>query len=126
MEVPSAVIIPTTDPEESPSTSTTNSSINEKTKDTANVTVRAVWGNSSQRSHAPSEEAYKLPPGAGGEGDDAFANDPSVFDDAEKAKMYWPRKDYEGLHRFFPDFKWTVSEEKKYSPHVTGLIQIDS
>ena len=125
MELPSAVIIPTTDPEESPSTSTTNSSINEKTKD-ANVSVRAIWGNSSERSHAPSEEAYKLPPGAGGEGDDAFANDPSVFDDAEKAKMYWPRKDYEGLHRFFPDFKWTVSEEKKYSPHVAGLIQIDS
>lgn len=125
MEVPSAVIIPTTDPEESPSTSTTNSSINEKMKD-ANVTVRAVWGNSSERSHAPSEEAYKLPPGAGGEGDDAFANDPSVFDDAEKAKMYWPRKDYEGLHRFFPDFKWTISEEKKYSPHFIGLIQIDS
>jgi hypothetical protein len=28
-------------------------------------------------------------------------------------KFYWPRKDYEGIHRFFPDFKWTVGEEKK-------------
>ena len=63
--------------------------------------------------YAPSEEASQLPPGAGGEGDDAIANEPSVFDDPELRKYYWPRKDYEGIHRFFPDFKWTVSEEKK-------------
>jgi len=64
--------------------------------------------------YSPSEEASQLPPGAGGEGDDAIANDPSVFDDPELRKFYWPRKDYEGIHRFFPDFKWTVAEEKKY------------
>lgn len=62
----------------------------------------------------PSNTAYQLPPNAGGEDDDAFANEPSVFDDAELAKFYWPRKDYEGFHRFFPDFKWTVGEEKRY------------
>jgi|SRR5579862_2225366 len=60
-----------------------------------------------------SDAALELPPNAGGDGDDAFASDPSVFDDAGLAKLYWPRKDYEGLHRFFPDFKWTVGEEKK-------------
>lgn len=63
--------------------------------------------------YSPSEEASQLPPGAGGEGDDAIANDPSIFDNANLAKFYWPRKDYEGLHRFFPDFKWTVAEEKR-------------
>ena len=68
--------------------------------------------------YSPSEEASQLPPGAGGEGDDAIANDPSVFDDPELRKFYWPRKDYEGIHRFFPDFKWTVAEEKKYILHV--------
>lgn len=65
--------------------------------------------------YSPSEEAFQLPPGAGGEGDDAIANDPSVFDDPELRKFYWPRKDYEGIHRFFPDFKWTVAEEKRYN-----------
>src|SRR5271154_2502679 len=60
-----------------------------------------------------SEAALELPPNAGGDGDDAFASETSVFDDAVLAKLYWPRKDYEGLHRFFPDFKWTIREEKK-------------
>jgi ABC-type glycerol-3-phosphate transport system substrate-binding protein len=107
MEVPSAVIISSLGPEESESTShsTSNSSFNEK-----NINIRVRPTSSG---HSPSDEAYKLPSNAGGEGDDAFANDPSVFDDAEKAKLYWPRSDYEGLHRFFPDFKWTVSEEKR-------------
>jgi hypothetical protein len=63
--------------------------------------------------YSPSEEASQLPAGAGGEGDDVIANEPSVFDDPNLAKFYWPRNNYEGLHRFFPDFKWTVSEEKK-------------
>ena len=107
MEVPSAVIITSLGPEESPSHSTSNSSFNEK-KDNVNIRVRPTSSG-----HSPSDEAYNLPPNAGGEGDDSFANDPSVFDDAEKAKLYWPRSDYEGLHRFFPDFKWTVSEEKR-------------
>lgn len=70
--------------------------------------------NTIEALYSPSEEASQLPPGAGGEGDDAIANDPSVFDDPESRKYYWPRKDYEGIHRFFPDFKWTVAEEKKY------------
>ena len=60
-----------------------------------------------------SEAALELPPNAGGDGDDAFASEPSVFDEAVLAKLYWPRKDYEGLHRFFPDFKWTIGEEKR-------------
>ena|SRR5579859_573795 len=63
--------------------------------------------------YSPSEEASQLPSGAGGEGEDAIANDPSVFDDPHLAKFYWPRNNYEGIHRFFPDFKWTVAEEKK-------------
>src|SRR5271170_5490338 len=61
-----------------------------------------------------SDAALELPPNAGGDGDDAFASEPSVFDDAALAKMYWPRKDYEGVHRFFSDFKWTIREEKRY------------
>jgi hypothetical protein len=63
---------------------------------------------------SPSEEALQLPPGAGGEGDDAFANQPSIFDDPDLRKFYWPRHNYENIHRFFPDFKWTVGEERRY------------
>lgn len=72
--------------------------------------------------YSPSEEASQLSAGAGGEGDDAIANNPSVFDDSSIAKFYWPRKDYEGLHRFFPDFKWTIAEEKRYVPSRCWLI----
>lgn len=72
--------------------------------------------------YSPSEEASQLPNGAGGEGDDAIANDPSVFDDSSLAKFYWPRNDYEGIRRFFPDFKWTVAEEKRYTPGRCWLI----
>src|SRR5271170_147577 len=66
------------------------------------------------RQYTISDGALELPPNAGGEGDDAFASEPSVFDDASLAKLYWPRKDYEGIHRFFSDFKWTIREEKRY------------
>jgi len=62
-----------------------------------------------------SEEAARLPEGAGGEGDHAIAKQPSVFDDPDLRKFYWPRKDYENIHRFFPDFKWTVGEEKRFA-----------
>lgn len=64
--------------------------------------------------YSPSEEALQLPPGAGGEGDDAFAAQPSIFDDPDLRKFYWPRHNYENIHRFFPDFKWTVGEERRY------------
>jgi hypothetical protein len=83
--------------------STTSSSV-ENSKDEVNVrATEYTW----------SDKAFEAPPNAGGEGDDAWANEPSVFDDAELAKFYWPRKDYEGIHRFFPDFKWTKAEEKR-------------
>ena len=63
-----------------------------------------------------SEEAGRLPEGAGGEGNLAIASELSVFDDPDLRKFYWPRKDYENIHRFFPDFKWTVGEEKRFAP----------
>jgi len=91
----------------SPATASISSSddqIPDKAKEHVHVAVKEYF---------PSEEALKLPPGAGGVGNNAFANEPSPFDDPEFRKHYWPRSNYEGLHRFFPDFKWTVGEEKK-------------
>lgn len=72
------------------------------------------YDNPIEALYSPSEEALVLPPGAGGEGDDAIVDEPSVFDDPTTRKFYWPRKNYENIHRFFPDFKWTVAEEKRY------------
>jgi hypothetical protein len=72
--------------------------------------------------YSPSEEASQLPPGAGGEGDDAFAAQPSIFDDPDLRKFYWPRHNYENIHRFFPDFKWTVGEERRYQSSSIVLV----
>ena len=43
---------------------------------------------------------------------DDYGIQPSVFDDPELAPKYWPRPDYEGIHRFVPDYQWTAHEEK--------------
>lgn len=42
---------------------------------------------------------------------DSVATQPSVFDDPNKAPHYWPRADYENLHRFDKEARWSWREE---------------
>ncbi len=44
--------------------------------------------------------------------DDAVATKRSVYDDPTLAQYYWPKPEYEGLHRFDPEARWTYREEK--------------
>lgn len=42
---------------------------------------------------------------------DAIATKRSVYDDADLATHYYPKKEYENLHRFDPNARWTYREE---------------
>ncbi|KAF9069471.1 major facilitator superfamily domain-containing protein [Rhodocollybia butyracea] len=44
--------------------------------------------------------------------DGAIATRRSVYDNPELASLYWPKKDYENIHRFEPTARWTYREEK--------------
>ncbi|KAJ6619307.1 allantoate permease [Mycena sp. CBHHK59/15] len=43
---------------------------------------------------------------------DAVSTRRSVYDDPDLAPHYWPKKDYENLHRFDPQARWTYREEQ--------------
>ncbi|KAF9456607.1 allantoate permease [Collybia nuda] len=43
---------------------------------------------------------------------DSTATRRSVYDDPYLAEHYWPKPDYENIHRFDPKARWTVREER--------------
>ncbi|KAJ7598580.1 hypothetical protein C8J56DRAFT_1157733 [Mycena floridula] len=43
---------------------------------------------------------------------DSIATRRSVYDDPNLAAHYWPKQEYENLHRFDPKARWTYREEQ--------------
>lgn len=43
---------------------------------------------------------------------DSTATKISVYDDPDLTPHYWPKKDYENIHRFDPNARWTYREEQ--------------
>ncbi|KAJ3995919.1 allantoate permease [Lentinula boryana] len=44
--------------------------------------------------------------------EDSIATRRSVYDNPDMAQLYWPKQDYENLHRFDPTSRWTYKEER--------------
>jgi hypothetical protein len=47
----------------------------------------------------------------------------SAFDTTEDPRFYKPIPEYEGIHRWDPDFEWTEDEEKAVVKKVRSLFR---
>ncbi|TEB29990.1 allantoate permease [Coprinellus micaceus] len=55
---------------------------------------------------------------------DSIATQRSVYDDPSLAKHYWPKSDYENIHRFDPDARWTYRQEKSLVRKIDWKVML--
>jgi hypothetical protein len=82
-------------------------------KDEAHVTARLL-GREPRALGAPgNEKRFWFQRSKTSYDPGAIATQPSVFDDPELADAYWPSDEWENIHRFDPDERWTWGEEHR-------------
>ncbi|KAF4616389.1 hypothetical protein D9613_008670 [Agrocybe pediades] len=55
---------------------------------------------------------------------DAIATRRSVYDDPHLAPHYWPKPDYENIHRFDVNARWTVREERELLRKIDWKVML--
>ncbi|KAG6890028.1 hypothetical protein C0992_003251 [Termitomyces sp. T32_za158] len=55
---------------------------------------------------------------------DSIATRRAIYDDPDLGKYYWPKADYENIHRFNPNARWTWREERALVRKVDWKVML--